>query len=137
MAKKTSKNRKKKVVVKLTRGDFIKLATAAVGSIIAAPLLTTGPLSPFGKLKQQQLEGGEVELGHIQTGEYHWGMVINLDTCIGCEYCTRACTATNDVKADDPWNVVYGGENNSRSYVLPQPPMPALPECPMRGGLPG
>jgi Fe-S-cluster-containing dehydrogenase component len=138
MAKKTSKNRKRKVVVKLTRGDFIKLATAAVGSIIAAPLLTTGPLSPFGELKQQQLEGGDVELGHVQTGEYHWGMVINLDTCIGCEYCTRACTATNDVKADDPWCVVTEEKTTAgHTFFLSRPCLhcqnaPCVEVCPVK-----
>ena len=69
MTKKSTK--KKKIVVELTRGDFIKLGVAAVGSIVAAPLLTTGPLSPFGQLKQQQLEG-ETETGHgAQTGNHH------------------------------------------------------------------
>jgi Fe-S-cluster-containing dehydrogenase component len=40
-------------------------------------------------------------------------MVINLDKCIGCEYCLRACSATNDVWVDPemdppekPWNIV-------------------------------
>ena len=73
------KKAKKKVIVELTRGDVIKVAAAAVGSIIAAPLLTTGPLSPFGQLKRDQLEGEE-QVGHgAATGKYHWGMVINLD----------------------------------------------------------
>ncbi|OGO16819.1 MAG: hypothetical protein A2Z14_07030 [Chloroflexi bacterium RBG_16_48_8] len=33
-------------------------------------------------------------------------MVINLDKCIGCEYCQRACSAVNDVAPDKPWNIV-------------------------------
>jgi len=65
------KKAKKKVVVELTRGDVLKVAVAAVGSIVAAPLLTTGPLSPFGQLKQGQLEG-ENHVGHgAQNGQYH------------------------------------------------------------------
>ena len=46
---------------------------------------------------------------------HHWGMVIDLNTCIGCEYCLRACTAINDVNTDKTWNIVVpekttGGE---------------------------
>ncbi|NDJ87094.1 MAG: 4Fe-4S dicluster domain-containing protein [Chloroflexi bacterium] len=38
-------------------------------------------------------------------GKHHWGMVINLETCIGCEYCVYACQAINDVPDDMRWNV--------------------------------
>lgn len=96
---------KKKVKVELTRRDFLTIAGTAAGSVVAAQALTTGPLSPFSTLKQQQLEG-QAESGHGSAGQHHWGMVINLDRCIGCEYCLRACTATNDVNATDPWNIV-------------------------------
>ena len=135
MAKKTVK---KKVVVKLTRGDVVKLAVATVGSIVAAPLLTTGPLSPFGQLKQQQLEG-ETTGGHgAETGQYHWGMAINLDLCIGCEYCMRACTATNDVLASDPWNVVIKEKNSAgHTFFLSRPCLhcqnaPCVEVCPVK-----
>ena len=78
-----NKSKKKKIVLNLTRSDVLKVAAAAVGSILAAPLLTTGPLSPFGQLKQQQLEG-EPETGRTrgQTGENHWGMAISLDCAL-------------------------------------------------------
>jgi phenylacetyl-CoA:acceptor oxidoreductase subunit 1 len=33
-------------------------------------------------------------------------MAINLDTCIGCEYCLRTCSATNNVAPGKPWNIV-------------------------------
>jgi len=98
--------KKTKVVVELTRRDVLTVAAAAAGSAILAPLVTTGPLSPFGGLKQDQLVLEEVESTAHQTGEYHWGMVIDLEKCIGCEYCLRACCATNDVNPDEPWNIV-------------------------------
>ncbi len=44
--------KKTKVVVKLTRRDFLTVAAAALGSVIAAEVLTTGPLSPFSSLQQ-------------------------------------------------------------------------------------
>ena len=94
--------KKTKVKVELTRRDVLTVAGAAFGSAVVAQFLTTGPLSPFSKLKQSQFEG-ESATGHgAATGEFHWGMVINLDTCIGCEYCMRACCAINDVNPEKP-----------------------------------
>jgi phenylacetyl-CoA:acceptor oxidoreductase 27-kDa subunit len=98
--------KKTRVTLELTRRDVLTLAGVAAGSAISAVFLTSGPLSPFAGLQRTQLEGGTVSTGHAATGEHHWGMVINLDTCIGCEYCLRACTATNDVATDKPWNLV-------------------------------
>lgn len=132
------KKTRKKAVVELTRGDVLKIAAAAVGSIVAAPLLTTGPLSPFGQLKQGQLEG-ENYTGHgAQTGQYHWGMVINLDQCIGCEYCMRACTATNDVNPEEPWNIVFPEKTSGgHTFFMSRPCLhcqnaPCVEVCPVK-----
>lgn len=40
-----------------------------------------------------------------ERGEHHWGMVIDLSRCIGCDYCVYACQAVNDVPDDMRWNV--------------------------------
>src|SRR5512135_1206697 len=103
--------KKTKIKLELSRRDFLIVGGTAAGSIVAAQLLTTGPLSPFASFKQEQVEGVE-ENGSDLSG-HHWGMVINLDKCIGCEYCQRACSATNDVWVDPqqarpekPWNLV-------------------------------
>jgi len=99
--------KKRKIKLELTRRDFLTLGVAAVGSVVVSQALTTGPLSPFSNLKQLQIEGQtEGGEGISASGEYHWGMVINLDKCIGCQYCLRACSATNDVKSDRAWNIV-------------------------------
>jgi len=103
--------KKTKIKLELSRRDFLLVGGTAAGSVVAAQLLTTGPLSPFASFKQEQVEGGEEATG--QGSGHHWGMVINLDKCIGCEYCLRACSATNDVWVDPdlarpekPWNIV-------------------------------
>jgi len=132
-----SKVKKKKIVLELTRSDILKMAAAALGSMIAAPLLTTGPLSPFGQFKQQQLEG-EPQTGGETTGEHHWGMLINLDLCIGCEYCVRACTATNDVLSTSPWNVVLTDKTSGgNAFFLSRPCLhcqnaPCVEVCPVK-----
>lgn len=130
---------KKKVKVELTRRDFLTLAGAAVGSAVAAQVLTVGPLSPFSNLKQQQLEGAAESGGHGgTTGAYHWGMVIDLDRCIGCEYCMRACCAHNDVDAENPWNIVVEEKTETgQTFFFSRPCLhcqiaPCVEVCPVK-----
>ncbi len=128
---------KKKIKVELTRRDILTIAGAALGSAVVAPILTTGPLSPFSGLTQGQIEGDpDTSHGHL-TGEYHWGMVIDLERCIGCEYCMRACSATNDVNSDRPWNIVVPEKNSSgHTFYFSRPCLhcqnaPCVEVCPV------
>ncbi len=127
--------RKTKVKLELTRRDFLTLAATAAGSVVAAQALTTGPLSPFAALKQGQISG---EAHPVAAGEHRWGMVIDLDRCIGCEYCLRACTATNDVNPDEPWNIVRQEVSSSgRRFYFSRPCLhcqhaPCVEVCPVR-----
>lgn len=130
---------KTKVVVPLTRRDFLTVAAAALGSIIVAEVLTTGPLSPFASLQQEQVESQPVESSQASTtGSYHWGMVIDLDKCIGCEYCQRACSATNDVAPDKPWNIVVREKTtNGQEFFFSRPCLhcqnaPCVEVCPVK-----
>lgn len=130
--------KKTQVKVELTRRDFLTVAGAAFGSAVAAQFLTTGPLSPFAGLKQEQLTGEEAGPAPHASGDYHWGMVINLDQCIGCEYCLRACCATNDVQADRPWNIVVPEKTSTgHSFFFSRPCLhcqdaPCVEVCPVK-----
>lgn len=128
--------KKTKVKVELTRRDVLTVAGAAAGSVVAAQVLTTGTLSPFAGLKQTQLED-DVVAGHQVSGDYHWGMVIDLSACIGCEYCMRACTAVNDVATDKTWNIVVEEKNSAgNTFYFSRPCLhcqhaPCVEVCPV------
>lgn len=128
--------RKQRVKLDLTRRDFITLAATAAGSAVAAQVLTTGALSPFAGLKQRQVTGAHAEVK--ASSEYHWGMVIDLNKCIGCEYCQRSCSATNDVAADKPWNIVVEEQQeNGHKFFFTRPCLhcqdaPCVEVCPVQ-----
>ena len=130
--------KKTKVKVELTRRDVLTVAGASLASVVAAQFLTTGPLSPFSNLKQGQIEDTP-ESGHgAATGEFHWGMVINLDACIGCEYCQRACSAVNDVADPKPWNIVVEEKTSTgHTFYFSRPCLhcqnaPCVEVCPVK-----
>lgn len=131
-----TEKREKKVELNLTRRDFVKVAATAAVSAVAAQAVTTGPLSPFGELKRRQLSG-EARAPEA-AGRPRWGMIINLDTCIGCEYCQRACSATNDVASDKDWNIVLPDETaNGRRFFFSRPCLhcqhaPCVEVCPVQ-----
>ena len=130
--------KKTKVELHLERRDFLTIAGATLGSIFAAELLTTGPLSPFSMLKQEQLEGTEQDSGLAKNHGLRWGMIIDLDKCIGCEYCYRACTATNDVSPDRPWNIVVEEKSSIKNtFFFSRPCLhcqhaPCVEVCPVK-----
>ncbi len=138
-----------KIQLNLTRRDFLIVGGTAAGSVVAAQLLTTGPLSPFASFKQEQVE--QTEEGASLNAGHHWGMVINLDKCIGCEYCLRACSATNDVWVDQvvdpadpkkrlekPWNIVVEDKTSTGTpFFFSRPCLhcgdaPCVEVCPVK-----
>ncbi|MEW5869788.1 MAG: 4Fe-4S dicluster domain-containing protein [Chloroflexota bacterium] len=133
----SDKKKKTKVKVEITRRDVLTVAGAAAGSALAAQFLTTGPLSPFAGFKQEHLTLEDTNAAH-ERGKHHWGMVIDLEKCIGCEYCLRACSAANDVATDKPWNIVVPEENSAGSpFFFSRPCLhcqdaPCVEVCPVK-----
>ena len=130
--------KKTKVKVELQRRDFLTVAGVALGSAAVAQFVTTGPLSPFSQFQQSQLEG-VAQTGHgAATGNYHWGMIIDLDKCIGCEYCLRGCCANNDVNPDKPWNIVVEEKTSTgQTFYFSRPCLhcqnaPCIEVCPVK-----
>ena len=84
----------------LNRREFLTIAGLTAATAVFTQLFDQGPLSP------DAIQGLERQTS--ASGEYSWHMVIDLDKCIGCQYCIWACQATNDVP--DPemrWNVGF------------------------------
>jgi Fe-S-cluster-containing dehydrogenase component len=131
------KKKKTKTKVELSRRDVLTVAAAGIGSAVAAIALTSGSLSPFSGFMQEQVQG-EIEVGHGSSGIYHWGMVIDLDKCIGCEYCLRSCSATNNVAPGKPWNIVVKEETSGGNpFYFSRPCLhcqeaPCVEVCPVK-----
>ena len=57
----------------------------------------------------------------------HWGMVIDLAKCVGCDSCTVACKAENRTPPGVTYNVVLeqetGAYPNVRIEAIPRPCM--------------
>jgi len=139
-------NKRTKVKVDINRRDILTLGGVAAGSAFAAFVLTSGPFSPFAGLQRQQVAAQEPEAGHIPSGRHQWGMVIDLDRCIGCEYCVRTCAAVNDVfykevndvSISKPWNIVIPEQTSSgQPFYFSRPCLhcqhaPCVEVCPVK-----
>ena len=107
----------------LSRRDFVKLTGAVAGAAALASAASLG-------LKNVRAQHGE-------GGEHRWGMVIDIDLCIGCKYCTYSCQAVNNLADDMIYNVVTTETlENGDEYFLSRPCMhcdnpPCVHVCPV------
>lgn len=86
--------------IPFTRRDLLKVLGATGATVLFTQLFSSGPLSA------DAIQGLHRESEASAAREWH--MVIDLEQCIGCQYCVWACQATNNV-ADDAmrWNVGF------------------------------
>lgn len=109
-----------------SRRDFLKL-TAALGGAIGLTNLTV-----LNKIKASASSGGEGD----GTG-HQWGMLIDINLCIGCQYCTFACEAVNNLADDMRYCVVTTETTQSGDeFFLSRPCMhcdeaPCVHACPV------
>lgn len=108
---------------KTSRRDFLKITGAMAGAAALAGLANQG-------LKN-------VQASHGEGGEHRWGMVIDIDLCIGCNYCTYACQAVNNLVDEMRYNIVtIETLRNGDEYFLSRPCMhcdnpPCVHVCPV------
>ena len=104
----------------MKRRDFVKMVLA--GSVILA-----GP-----RFMRRSASKSEGESPH------RWAMVIDQALCTGCNNCTLACQANNDVPPDITWNrILADGESGGCEAYLPVPCMhcehaPCVNICPVK-----
>ena len=72
-----------------SRREFLKNVLA--GTVGATVLMVTGPGGAA--MRRGMLPEGE----NIPTAEHHWEYVVDINNCIGCGNCVRACKRENNV----------------------------------------
>lgn len=95
-----SKSNDKKKPPVLNRREALKILGATGATAVISQMVTVGPLS------SSAIEGLQRE-SHAASADNEWHMVIDLEKCIGCQYCIWACQATNDVSDDMQWNIGF------------------------------
>lgn len=105
----------------LSRRDFIKVS-----------LVTAGVVAGL-----RAVQGAQASKP-VGSSPHSWAMVIDLEKCTGCGYCTLACQAHNDVPPDISWTKVnLFAEINGEEVYLPMPCMhcehaPCVEVCPVK-----
>jgi phenylacetyl-CoA:acceptor oxidoreductase 27-kDa subunit len=108
-------------VHKISRRNFVKLSIAGATVITGARII-----------------GRAEALETSTTGGRKWAMVIDQSKCTGCDYCTLACRAHNDVPPTISWNVVTKtGMVGAQDVYTPRPCMhcanaPCVDVCPVK-----
>jgi Fe-S-cluster-containing dehydrogenase component len=109
----------------ITRRDLLKVGAALLGA---------AGLTQFVGLNDVRVRGSETD----HEGGRKWGMLIDINKCIGCNYCTYACQAVNNLADDMLYNVVTAEETQSgEEFFLSRPCMqcaeaPCVHVCPVQ-----
>ena len=107
-----------------TRRDFLKLAGALAGAAGVTQLAIGGM-------------NASASSGHEEGAGPQWGMLIDINLCIGCQYCTYSCEAINNLADDMRYCVVTTETTQSGDeFFLSRPCMhcqeaPCVHVCPV------
>ena len=119
--------------LKINRRDFLKYAGLTGGGILVAKLFASGRVSPL-----DAVDAVASDAASAAQSKHRWAMVIDLGKCIGCNYCTYACKAVNDIPGEAQWNTVsVEGQTTKGPTYLPRQCMhcenaPCVEACPVK-----
>jgi len=110
---------------KIARRDLLKVGGALLGAAGLAQFFSLNSLAVRSKSDSHESDGPK------------WGMLVDINKCIGCNYCTYACQAVNNLADDMLYNVVTTETTQSgEEYFLSRPCMqceeaPCVHVCPV------
>ena len=114
----------------LSRRDALKIIGATGATALLSRVVIAGPLSA------ESVEG--IQRESEITGTHEWHMGIDLDKCIGCQYCLWSCQAVNDVPLDQMrWNVGFNEQTEGGTeFFMTRPCLhcaeaPCVKVCPV------